>query len=140
MTTLRPGDQATKEVFLTREEVVRMAQELGDPNPLHHDEAHAAHSRFGGIIAAGGHVIGLLTSFGAAFTTAHGPCVGLEFSFRLRRAVPAGSSLRLRWEVLSVEPSKRLRGQLVTLAGEARDAEGTLLVTARGKVLAREDF
>jgi len=140
LTTLKPGDHATKELLLSKEDVVRMAGELGDPNPLHHDEAKAARSRFGGLVAAGGHVIGLVTSFGAAFTTAHGPCVGLEFSFQLRKAVPAGTLLRMRWEVLTVEPSERLRGQLITLEGEARDGEGALLVKATGKVLAREDL
>jgi acyl dehydratase len=140
VTTLKPGDAAEKEVLLTKEDVMRMAAELGDPNPLHHDEAAAARSRFGGLIAAGGHVIGLLTSFGAAFTTAHGPCVGLEFSFQLRRAVPAGARLRLRWEVVSVERSETLRGEVVAVRGEARDEAGARLVTASGKVLAREDL
>jgi 3-hydroxybutyryl-CoA dehydratase len=140
LTTLKPGDHAEKDVLLTREEVMRLATELGDPNPLHHDEAAAARSRFGGLIASGGHVIGLLTSFGAAFTTAHGPCVGLGFSFELRRAVPAGAALRLRWEVVSVERSERLKGELIALTGEIRDRAGTLFVTASGKVLARGDL
>ncbi|HET9598931.1 MAG TPA: MaoC family dehydratase [Anaeromyxobacteraceae bacterium] len=140
MTTLKPGDHATKELLLSKEDVVRMAAELGDPNPLHHHDEKAARSRFGGLIAAGGHVIGLLTSFGAAFTTAHGPCVGLEFSFQLRGAVPAGTALRMRWEVLAVEWSERMRGQIVSLAGEARDGDGELLVRATGKVLARDDL
>jgi acyl dehydratase len=140
LTTLKPGDHATKELLLTREDLLRMAAELGDPNPLHHDDEKAARSRFGGLIAAGGHVIGLLTSFGAAFTTAHGPCVGLEFSFQLRRGVPPGTLMRMRWEVLAVEWSERMRGQLVSLAGEAQDGEGELLVRATGKVLARDDL
>jgi 3-hydroxybutyryl-CoA dehydratase len=139
-TTLTAGDHAEKEVLLTREDVVRMATELGDPNPLHHDEAAAARSRFGDLIAAGGHLIGLLTSFGAAFTTAHGPCVGLGFSFELRRAALSGATLRLRWEVLSVERSERLKGEVVTLSGEIRDAGGVVLVTASGKVPARGDL
>jgi len=140
-TTLEPGDHAQKELLLTRDEVVRMAAELGDPNPLHHDQVAAARSRFGGLIAAGGHLIGLLTGFGAAFTSAHGPCVGLGFSFELRRAALAGTTLRLRWEVLSVERSERLRGEVVALAGEIRDAaSGVVLVTASGKVLARGDL
>ena len=77
---LRPGDHAEQERLLTREDVVRLATELGDPNPLHHDEAVAARSRFGGLIACGGHLVGLLTSACAAFTTPHGPGVGLAFS------------------------------------------------------------
>ena len=137
---LRPGDHAEQELLLTREDVLRLATELGDPNPLHHDEAVAVRSRFGGLIACGGHLIGLLTSACAAFTTAHGPGVGLAFSYQLRRAARAGTRLRLRWEVTSVEPSEKLRGEVVHLAGSIRDGEGALLVSGEGSILARDDL
>ncbi|HYS79272.1 MAG TPA: MaoC family dehydratase [Anaeromyxobacteraceae bacterium] len=137
---LRPGDHAEQERLLTREDVVRLATELGDPNPLHHDEAVAARSRFGGLIACGGHLVGLLTSACAAFTTPHGPGVGLAFSYQLRRAARAGTRLRLRWDVLSVERSERPRGELVRLAGSIRDEDGVLLVSGEGSILARDDL
>ena len=137
---LRPGDHAEQERLLTREDVVRLATELGDPNPLHHDEAIAARSRFGGLIACGGHLVGLLTSACAAFTTPHGPGVGLAFSYQLRRAARAGTRLRLRWDVLSVERSERPRGELVRLAGSIRDEDGVLLVSGEGSILARDDL
>jgi len=137
---LHPGDQDEQELLLTREDVVRLATELGDPNPLHHDEAVAVASRFGGLIACGGHLIGLLTSACAAFTTAHGPGVGLAFSYELRRAARAGTRLRLRWEVTSVEHSEKLRGEVVRLTGSIRDEEGALLVSGEGSVLSRDDL
>ena len=133
---LHPGDHAEQELLLTREDVIRLATELGDPNPLHHDEAVAVRSRFGGLIACGGH----LTSACAAFTTAHGPGVGLAFSYQLRRAARAGTRLRLRWEVTSVQPSEKLRGEVVHLAGSIRDGEGALLVSGEGSILARDDL
>ena len=137
---LRPGDHAEQELLLTREDVIRLATELGDPNPLHHDEAVAARSRFGGLIACGGHLVGLLTSACAAFTTAHGPGVGLAFSYQLRRAARAGTRLRLSWEVVSVERSERPKGEVVRLAGAIRDEDGALLVSGEGSVLARDDL
>ena len=138
---LRPGTRAEKELLLTREDVVRLATELGDPNPLHHDEQVAAASRYGGLIACGGHLIGLLTGACAAFTTAYGPGVGLGFSYELRRAARAGTTLRLRWEVTSVERSEKLGGEIVTLEGAIEDAsDGTLLVKGTGRVLARDDL
>jgi 3-hydroxybutyryl-CoA dehydratase len=144
MTALRPlrvGDRAEKELLLTREDVIRLATELGDPNPLHHDERIAAASRFGGLIASGGHLIGLLTSFCAAFTTSRGPGVGLGFSYELRRAARVGTPLRLRWEVTAVDRSEKLRGEVVTLEGAIEDArDGAVLVTGAGRVLAREDL
>ncbi|HTT72176.1 MAG TPA: MaoC family dehydratase [Anaeromyxobacteraceae bacterium] len=135
---LRPGDRAERELVLTREDLMRLASELGDPNPLHHDEALARASRFGGLIASGGHLIGLLTSFCAAFTTPYGPSVGLAFSYELRRAARAGARLVLSWQVVSVAPSTRPRGERVVLEGQIRDGEGALLVSGRGEVLMRE--
>jgi 3-hydroxybutyryl-CoA dehydratase len=138
---LRPGDHAERELLLTRDDVVRVATELGDPNPLHHDEEAARRSPFGGLIACGGHLIGLLTSFSAAFSTARGPGVGLDFSYELRRAARAGTTLRLRWEVTALERSEKLRGDVVTLAGSIVDAsDGTVLVRGRGRILARPDL
>jgi acyl dehydratase len=139
--SLRPGDRAEKSVLLTRADVVRLATELGDPNPLHHDEQVAAASRFGGLIASGGHLIGLLTSFCAAFTTSRGPGVGLGFSYELRRAARAGTILRLRWEVTALEHSEKLRGDVVTLEGAMEDAsDGAVLVKGTGRILARGDL
>lgn len=137
----RPGDHAEKELLLTREEIVRVATELGDPNPLHHDEEVARRTPFGGLIACGGHLIGLLTSFSAAFSAPRGPGVGLDFSYQLRRAARAGTRLRLRWEVTKVERSSKLRGELVTLAGSIVDAsDRTLLVRGKGRILKRPDL
>ena len=132
---LAVGDVATREVLLGAEEIARQAAALGDTNPLHHDEAAARASRFGGLIASGAHTLALLTGFCAAFTTARAPALGLEFSYQLRRAVRAGDLFRMRWEVLAVEPSEKLGGELVTLAAEATDGEGRLLVTGTGRIL-----
>lgn len=137
---LRVGEFAVREIPLTAEDIVRYATLCGDTNPLHHDEPAARSSRFGGLIASGAHTLALLTGFCAAFTTSRAPCVGLEFSYQLRRAARAGDTLRMRWEVVAVEPSAKLGGDLVTLRGEIRDKGEALLVTASGKVLASEGF
>ena len=137
---LRVGDFAVREVPLTAEDIVRYATLCGDTNPLHHDEAAARASRFGELIASGALTIALLTGFCAAFTTSRAPCVGLEFSYQLRRAARAGDVLHLRWEVVAVEASEKLGGDLITLRGELRDQGGALLVGASGKVLVREGF
>jgi 3-hydroxybutyryl-CoA dehydratase len=137
---LRVGDAAAREIALTAEDIVRYADLCGDTNPLHHDEAAARASRFGGLIASGAHLAALLTGFCAAFTTARVPAVGLEFTYQFRKAARAGDVLKLRWEVTAVERSDRLGGDLVTLRGQIRDQQGALLVGATGKVLARESF
>ncbi len=133
---LRVGDHQELEVSLTAEEVVRCASLLGDRNPLHHDEEVARRSRFGGLIASGAHLGGLLGGLCATFTTAHWPGVGLETSFTFRRAARAGTTIVLRWEVAAVERSEKLGGDLVTLRGSIRDrTSGELLVEARGKMV-----
>jgi 3-hydroxybutyryl-CoA dehydratase len=135
---LKVGDSAARELVLSAEEISRQASAFGDTNPLHHDEAAARASAFGCLIASGAHTIALLTGFCAGFTTPSTPALGLEFSYRLHRAVRAGEPFRMRWEVVAVERSEKLGCELVTLAAEARDGAGRLLVTGTGKVLAKE--
>jgi acyl dehydratase len=135
---LRVGDAAVQEIALTAGDIARFAALCGDPNPVHHDEAAARASSFGGLIASGAHLAALLTGCCAAFTTARGPAVGLEFSYQFRRAARAGSTIRLRWEVTGIEPSAKLDGDIVALRAEIRDERGALLVAGAGKVLARE--
>lgn len=137
---LRVGDAAVQEIALAAGDIARFAALCGDPNPLHHDEAAARASRFGGLIASGAHLAALLTGSCAAFTTARGPAVGLEFSYQFRKAARAGVTLRLRWEVTAVEPSAKLGGDILTLRAEIRDGEGALVVAGAGKVLAKEEL
>jgi acyl dehydratase len=134
----RVGDATAREVVLTAEDVRRYAALLGDTNPLHHDEAVARASRFGGLIASGAHLAGILSAFCAAFTSSRVPVVGLDFRFHFRKAARAGEAITMRWEVAKVVPSAKLGGDLVTLAGEIRDGHGALLVAAQGTVLAKE--
>jgi 3-hydroxybutyryl-CoA dehydratase len=134
---LHVGDAEARDVLLTAEDIARHATSFGDTNPLHHDEAAARASAFGGLIASGAHTAALLTGFCAGFTTSRTPAVGLEFSYQFRRAARAGDLFRMRWEVTGVERSPKLGGELITLAAEARDGEGRLLVSGAGKVLAK---
>jgi acyl dehydratase len=132
------GDAETRDVLLTAEDIVRHAAASGDTNPLHHDEEAARASRFGVLIASGAHTAALLTGFCAAFTTSRSPALGLEVAYQFRRAARAGDLFRMRWEVVGVERSAKLGGELLNLAGEARDGEGRVLVTGTAKILARE--
>jgi len=137
---VRPGDAYARAVTLSAEEIGRFASLSGDTNPLHHDDVLARASSFGGRIASGEHLVALCMGALAGQITRATPSVGIEFSFRLRRAARAGDALSIRWEVTEVAPSERPRGDLVTLALEARNQEGEVVVTGRGVVLAREAF
>lgn len=128
------GDSAVREILLTAEDIVRYATAFGDPNPLHRDEKAALESRFGRLIASGAHLAALLTAACAAFTWSRAPSLGLEMNCQFRRAARAGDTLRLRWQVIAVEPSAKL-GDVVTLAGTIHDQGDRLLVKASGTVL-----
>lgn len=132
------GEELTKMVQLTPEDIARFASASGDENPLHHDEAHARATRFGGVIASGTQVVAMMMGLTATHFSRKGAALGLEFSFRLRKAVHAGEVLRFRWLVERVEWKEKLAGELVFLTGDVRDGAGDLAVSATATVLVTE--
>jgi len=127
------GQSCSRPYVFTHENIKRFAEDAGDHNPLHHDEAAAAASRFGTIIASGAHMSGVLMSLVASELSAARETVGLEFQFRFIKAVPAGTETVLSWTVTAVEPHATLKGDIVTSDGQIADAAGTVYVTARSK-------
>lgn len=57
---LSVGQTATRTLTLTRAHVEKFAEITGDYNPLHFDEAFAAQTEFGRLVAQGGLTTGLL--------------------------------------------------------------------------------
>jgi acyl dehydratase len=127
------GETFSKPYVFTLEGIRRFAEEAGDLNPLHSDEATAAASRFGGIIASGAHMSGVLMSLAASHLAGVKENVGLEFTFRFRRAIPAGTATVLSWTVTSKEPHEKLKGEIVTMDGQIADEVGSLYVTSQSK-------
>lgn len=127
------GQTFSKPYLFTLENIKRYAEESGDENPLHHDEDAAAASRFGGIIACGAHMSGVLMSLAASRREGKRQGVGLEFSFRFLKAIPAGTATTLSWTVKSIEPNEKLKGDVVTMEGLIADEAGTVYVTAQSK-------
>jgi 3-hydroxybutyryl-CoA dehydratase len=132
------GETFSREVAFDAQGIAAFATACGDTNPLHHDAAYAAASRFGGIIACGPQVTSLLMALTAAHITSRGPAVGLGFTFRLRSAVRAGETVTMRWRVAGVTPKEALGGRIVKLEGEAVRPGGVVAVTASGEVLAMD--
>ncbi len=112
------GETFSKEVQFDAPGIAEFATLCGDTNPLHHDAAYAARSRFGGIIASGPQVTSLLMAMVAAFLASRGPGVGLGFNFRLRSAVRAGETVTLRWRVTAVKEKRSLAGQSLERFGD----------------------
>ena len=129
------GQSFDKQVLFDAPGIAAFAASCGDTNPLHHDAAYAAGSRFGGIIASGPQVTSLLMAMVAAFFMPLGPGVGLGYSFRLRSAVRAGELVTMRWTVLGVAAKRTLGGHIISLRGEAVRPGGPVAVMATGNVL-----
>ena len=134
--TVRVGEQITGAAVLTVAEIAAFARLSGDPNPLHHDEAAARRSRFGGIIVSGPQTVALMLGLLPAHFGRDGRAVlGLDFSFRFVRAIRAGETMTMQWWVTAVEPAARLGAERVTLTGEITNEHGELRFTAQGTIL-----
>jgi 3-hydroxybutyryl-CoA dehydratase len=129
------GHRIERRVRFTKDDIVAFAEEVGDWNPLHHDEAYASGTRFGGMIASGAHTVAHLMALCGAQATAGRPGVGLEFGFRLLGAAFPDEEILFRWEVVSVEESERPKGVLVSLRGEALGANDRPILSANAKTL-----
>ena len=134
----RPHDRFAAEITLTPAEVVDYARRAGDANPIHHDPAYAAGTRFGRIIASGAQTTGLLMGLTATHFSRGSAMVGLDFWFRFRRPVYADETVRVEWLVIAVRPSPRLGGDVVELRGRLQNAAGVTAVGAKGRVLVIE--
>ena len=129
------GEIARKRYTFTAQNIAAVGHALGDNNPAHHDAAFAQATRFGGIIAAAGHSTGVFVSVLAEHFTREHEAYGLEFSYKLKKAVPAGLNAIMEWRVTGIEPSAKLGGDIVRLEGDVSDDEGRVYIKAHGSLL-----
>ena len=122
-------------VTLTPETVSAFSTAAGDDNPLHHDAAFAASTRYGRIIASGTHTSALLLALTASHFSKRGAVIGLEFTVRFRRPIYAGETIVLEWLVVKVTPNEKLRGEIVELRGRIQGQDGKTSLGAKGRVL-----
>lgn len=121
-------------VLFTPDSVRAFATLTNDTNPLHHDTALASATRFGGLIASGTQTTGLLLGSLANHIFPENASLGLDCSFRLRKAVPADAALVARWTVRSIVPKPSLQGAIVELDGGLVDQKGTVFVEASATI------
>ena len=130
------GEGFSRTLVFDEASVRRIASEIGDTNPLHHDAAFARGTRFGGLIASGGHTVAVMLGPIADWTSERGGAMGLEFGFRLRRAVHVGARLELNWWIDAITPKDSLKGYLLDMVGTLSGPEGVAVeATCRGVAL-----
>jgi len=135
---VRPHDRFSSEVRLTRSMVAEFARLAGDDNPIHHDDAFAATTRFQRPIASGTQTTALLLGLTASHFSRGASMVGLEYWVRFRRPVFADETIRLEWLVIKVTPSARLGGDIVDLRRRVLGQDGRTAVGAKGRLLVTE--
>lgn len=135
---VRPRDRFSTEVTLDPSSVTEFARAAGDPNPVHHDPAFAATTRFGRPIASGTHTTALLLGLTASHFSRGASMVGLEFWVQFRRPVFVDETIRLEWLVIKVTANARLGGDIVELRGRIKGQDGQTAVGAKGRVLVTE--
>jgi len=128
------GDVMASDLDFTEESIIAFTRLTGDDNPLHHDVEAARRSRFGGLIASGTQTTALMLGALGHHVAARGASLGLECSFRLRKAVPVGPAL-VQWTVTAVEPKPSLKGHIITLDGVLRHGDD-IYVTSTMKIVA----
>ena len=129
------GDRFEKSVHFDAPGIAAFARATGDSNPLHHDPAYAATTRFGGIIASGSHVSALLMGMAAGHFADKGLNVGLDFTFRFQAPVRVDDDVLMRWTITESMPKLSLKGDIVTLEGEAIRSDGIVAVSCTGHAL-----
>jgi len=129
------GEICRSRLALSPDAVKSFATLVSDLNPLHHDEAYAAQSRFGGLIASGtqptAHFMALLATH---FSTYAQP-LGLEFDIKLKRATYAHDVLTFEWRVEDAWWKPSLNGDLAKLAGTAINQDGETVVIGHATIL-----
>jgi acyl dehydratase len=128
------GQELTARIEFTPDSVRAFATLTHDTNPLHHDEALAATTRFGGLIASGTQTTGLLLGSLANHIFPDNASLGLGCSFQLKKAVPARSVMTARWRVVTITPKPSLSGVIMTLEGRLHDDKGVVFVEAAATI------
>ena len=102
---LTVGQTAERSLTVTAESVRTFAALTGDYNPLHFDEAFAAGTRFGRLVAQGGLTTGILHALVAMDLPGPGT-VFLSQSWKFTAPVYIGDTITAKAEVMSVHATK----------------------------------
>ncbi|MGH8780705.1 MaoC family dehydratase [Paraburkholderia sp.] len=129
------GETFNATLVLSVESIKSFATEVNDLNPLHHDDAYAVQSRFGGLIASGTQPTAHFMAMLATHFSQYAQPLGLEFDMKLKKAAHANDTLTMTWRVTDAWWKPGLNGDLVQLGGEVRSQRGETVVIGRATIL-----
>jgi acyl dehydratase len=127
-----PGDSISRHHRYDAADIADFAHRAGDHNPVHHDDAAGARSRFGKRIAAAEQTMSLMLGLAASWLAERGTAIGLGCSFRFTAGVREGDTLELGWRVTDTYFKNSLGGVIVCFEGAAINQDG--LVAMRGNL------
>ncbi len=126
---MNPGQQATRTMTIDADVVRKFAEITGDYNPLHFEEAFAAKTRFGRLIAQGGLATGLLHALVAMELPGAGS-VFVRQSWKFPKPVYIGDTITAVGTVKSVQAKRRMAEMEFRVTNQNGDVvlEGEALV------------
>lgn len=131
MSSLQPGDKASRTTIITDEMIRAFADLTGDTNPVHLDDAYAAGTRFGRRIAHGMIAAGLISA--ALANDLPGPgTVYLSQTLQFKGPVYPGDAITTTVEVKNV----RLDKPIVTLVTICKNQNEAVVLEGEAVVLA----
>ena len=133
------GDNFSKQVRFDATSIASFALLAGDTNPIHHDAEFAKGTRFGGIIASGSHLSALMSGMVSGHFASKGLNVGLDFTYRFEAPVRVDDTVLIRWTLTGRMPKLSLKGDILTLEGQAVRSDGIVAVSAAAHVLLMND-
>jgi 3-hydroxybutyryl-CoA dehydratase len=133
MSSLQPGDQASRTTTITDEMIRAFADLTGDTNPVHLDDAYAAGTRFGRRIAHGMIAAGLISATLANDLPGPGT-VYLSQTLQFKAPVHPGDTITTTVEVKSVRPDK----PIVTLGTICKNQNDVMVLEGEAVVLASQ--
>lgn len=129
------GEVARSTLALSPDSVKTFATLVNDLNPLHHDDAYAQQSRFGGLIASGTQPTAHFMALLATHFSQYAQPLGLEFDIKLKKAVRAHDTLAFEWRVTDAWWKPSLNGDLTKLDGSVINQDHQVMVMGSATIL-----
>jgi 3-hydroxybutyryl-CoA dehydratase len=131
MSSLQPGEKASRTTVISDDMIRTFASLTGDTNPVHLDDTYATGTRFGRRIAHGMIAAGLISAVLANDLPGPGT-VYLSQTLQFKAPVYPGDSITTTVEVKNVRPDK----PIVTLATSCKNQDGVVVLEGDAVVLA----